>query len=101
MTSLTTEADDLDVDKLKTDHAFLNKLSNVMDNDFEKAVYNQLVIKVSAFDTKIPTTSGLITKTQYESDKQSLEKKSKFRKMVPETGGLPKKGWPQHKNYRY
>ena len=30
---------------------------------------------VKAFDTKIPSTSGLVTKKQYDSGKQGLEKK--------------------------
>ena len=31
-------------------------------------------MKVNATDTKIPCTSGLVTITQYDSDKQGLEK---------------------------
>lgn len=38
-------------------------------------MHDNLVIKVSAIDTKIPHTSGSVTKTQYNSVKQSLEKK--------------------------
>ena len=33
---------------------------------------NELVIKVSAIDTKIPSTSRLVTKPHYDSDKQDL-----------------------------
>ena len=38
-------------------------------------MYNQLVSKANAIDTKIPSTSELVTKTQYDSDKQDLEKR--------------------------
>ena len=47
-----------------------------MDKDVvKKTVYNQLVSKANAIDTKIPSTSELVTKTQYDSDKQDLEKR--------------------------
>ena len=36
---------------------------------------NQLITKVNAIDRKIPSTSELVTKTQYDSDKQSLQRK--------------------------
>ena len=35
-----------------------------------------MIIKFKAIDTKISSTSGLVTKTQYDLDKQSLEKKT-------------------------
>ena len=37
----------------------------------KKTLYDKLIIKVNA---KIASTSGLITKTQHDSNKQSLEK---------------------------
>ena len=41
-----------------------------MDNDVVKnTVHDKLFIEVSAIDKKIPSTSGLVTKTQYDSDK--------------------------------
>ena len=47
-----------------------------MDKDVvKKTLYNQLVSKANAIDTKIPSTSELVTKTQYDSDKQDLEKR--------------------------
>ena len=74
--SLKTKLDKLDVDKIKTVPADLSKLSNVVDNDaIKKAVYDKLVIKVNAINTKIPSTSGLLTTTQYDLEKQGLEKK--------------------------
>ena len=38
-------------------------------------MYDELVTKGNAVDTKIPTTIGLVNKTQYNSNKQDLEKK--------------------------
>ena len=40
-------------------------------------MYDHLVTKVNAIDTKIPRTSELVTKTQYDSDNQSLLEKIK------------------------
>ena len=39
-------------------------------------MYDNLVIKDNAMDTKIPSTSGLVTKIQYDSGKQGLVKKT-------------------------
>ena len=38
-------------------------------------MYNKLVTKVDVIDTKKPSTSGLFTEKQYNSDKQGLGKK--------------------------
>ena len=38
-------------------------------------VYDKLAIKVNAIDTKKPSTSRLVTKTLYNSNKQGLERK--------------------------
>ena len=47
-----------------------------MKNDAcQKTEQDKLVTKINAFDTKIPSTSGLVTKIQYDSGKQGLEKK--------------------------
>ena len=74
---LKTKVDKIDVDKLETVPADLSKLSNVVNNNVvKKAMYDKLVIKVNAVNTKIPSTSGLVTKTQYNSGKQSFEKKA-------------------------
>ena len=32
----------------------------------KKTVYDKLVTRVNAIDSKIPNTSGLVTKTQYD-----------------------------------
>ena len=44
---------------------------------------------MNTIDTKIPSTSGLVTKTRYDSGKQGLEKKIKnVGKKIPDTGWL-------------
>ena len=67
-TSMLALKTDLASLKTKVD-ADLSKLSNVVDNDVEKKLYNKSVTKGIAFD-KIPNISGLVTKTR-----QGLEKK--------------------------
>ena len=77
LANLQTQLVSLHVNKLKTVPADLSKLRNVVDNDvIKKTMYNQLSTKVNAIDTKITGTSELITKPQYDSDQQSLEKKT-------------------------
>ena len=87
-----TKLDNLDVDKLKAVPVNLHKRSNVVDNNvLKRKGYDKLVIKFNVIDTKIPCTSGLVTKTQYDSDKQGLEKKIEVGKKTPNTSGLVKK----------
>ena len=51
-----------------------------------------MVTKVNATDSKIPSTSGLVTGTQYDLDKQGLEKKFEdVDKKIPNSSGLVKK----------
>ena len=58
-----------------------------------------MVTKVKAVDSKIPIISGLVTKTQYDSDKLGIEKKLEHvDKKVPNTS---QKTWLHHKSYRY
>ena len=52
----------------------------------KRLVYNQLVTKVNAIDTKIPGTSGLITKAQDDPEKQNFRKM--FSKRYLLLGGL-------------
>ena len=48
-------------------------------------------MKINASDTKLPSTSELVAKTQYNSDKQNLEKKIEdVDKNVHNTSGLVK-----------
>ena len=66
----------MNVDKLKTVPADLSKLSNIVDNDVViTTAHNKLVINFNAINAKILSTSGLLTKTQYDSNKQGLGKK--------------------------
>ena len=56
---------------MKTVPVDLSKQSSVVSNDVvKKTEYNKLVTKVNAIDT-----SGFVLKTQYNTDKSSLEKK--------------------------
>ena len=86
---MKAKVDDLGVDKLKNVPAGSSKLNNVFNNDVaEKTVYNKLVIKINAVD---PNTSGLITITQDDSDKQGPEKKIEYvDKKLPYTSRLVK-----------
>ena len=87
MTSLQTKANNSDLDKPKTILVDVSKLSSVIDNRaVKKTVYDKFVIKVNAVDTKILNSSGLVTKMQYDSSKQSLEKKAgDVEKKIPNT----------------
>ena len=54
----------IDVDKLKTVRTHLSRLSNVVDNDVvKKAMYDKMVTKINAIDTKVAITSKLVSKT--------------------------------------
>ena len=90
---LKTKVDNLDVDKLKTVSADLSNLSNIVENCVvKKTVHNKLVIKVNDIDTKVPSTSGIVTKIQCDLDKQCLEKViDDVVKRIPNTKGLVKK----------
>ena len=93
MADLKTKLDSLDVDKRKTVPAALSKLSDVIDNDIvKKTAHDKLVVKGNAIDTKTPKTSGLVTKTKFDSDKQRLEKNIEDPdKKIPNTSKLVKK----------
>ena len=81
------------MNKLKTVPGGLNKVRNVVNNDVvKKTVHNQLVVKFSAIDSKIPSTSGLVNKTQYDSYEKGVEKKIEdFDKKIPNAIWLDKK----------
>ena len=81
LSSLETEVDKLDINKLVPVPTDLSKLSNVVKNDVvKKAVYNKLVAKVDNIDT-----SRFILKTKYDTDKAKLENK------IPDISNLLKK----------
>ena len=81
MSSLKTEFDNLDIDKLVPIPADLSKLSNVVKNEVvKKTEYNKLVTKVNNIDT-----SGFVLKTNYNTKISELENK------IPNTSNLVKK----------
>ena len=79
LANLKTRVDKLDINEpVPVD---LSKLSYVVKNNVvKKVVYNQLVAKVNNIDT-----GGFVLKTKYDTDKSELEKK------IPDTSGLVKK----------
>ena len=81
LASLKTEVDKLDIDKLVPVSVDLSKLSDVVKNDVvKKTVYEKLVAKINSIDT-----SGFVLKTKYDADNSELENK------IPDTSGLIKK----------
>ena len=71
LSSLKTDADKLDIDKLVAIPNDLSKLSNVVKNNVvKKTVYNKLVAKVDNIDT-----NDFVLKTKYSTDKTELERK--------------------------
>ena len=69
LTSLKTEVDKLDIDKLVPIPVDLSKLSDVVKNDFvKKPVHNKLVKKVDNIET-----SDFVLKTKYNTHKTELE----------------------------
>ena len=78
--SLKAEIDKLDINKLVPVPLDLNKLSDVVKNDFvKKIMYDKLVDKVNNIDI-----SGFALKAKYDTDKSELEKK------IPDTTDLLK-----------
>ena len=65
-----------------------------MDDDWccQKFIYDKLVIKVNAIDTKIPSTCRLVTKKRNGLGKQVLQKKIEDDgKKIPRTSWMVKK----------
>ena len=80
LSSLKTEVDKLDIDKLVPVPVDLSKLSDVVKNDVvKKTVYDKLVAKVNSIDT-----SRFVLKTKYDTDKSEIENR------IPDTSGLVK-----------
>ena len=78
MASLKTKKDDRSIDDINNLTADLKNISNVVDNDVvRKIVQDQLIIKPNAVDAKIASNRILVTKTQYDLDKQDPERKVK------------------------
>ena len=104
LSSLKTEVDKLDFDKLVPIPNDLSKLSNVVKNEvLKKNEYNKLVTKVNNIDAsdfvlkinyntkitelenKIPDTSNLVKKTDYNTKMTELENK------IPDISNLANK----------
>ena len=81
LANLKTEVDKLDIDKLVPVPVDLSKLSNVVKTDVvKKTVHDKLVAKVNSIDT-----SAFGLKTKYDTDKSEIEYK------IPDTSNLIKK----------
>ena len=87
--SLETKLDNLYRDKFKTFSTALSKQGNVVDNVVKKLfMINQSLKLLLWYYTK---NSGLVVKTQYELDKQDLEKKIEdVEKKILRTKGMVK-----------
>ena len=84
LASLKAEVDEIDIDKLKTVPADLSKLSNLVGNNVVIKTVNDKFSEVNAMDT-----SGLVLKTQCNTDKLFLEKKiDDTDKKISDTSGL-------------
>ena len=73
LASFKTKVFNLDIDKLKTVATDLRKASNVVDNGndvVQRTIYDELVTNTNVIDNKLPTTRGLVSKRQYDSEKQ-------------------------------
>ena len=70
VSSLKTDVDKLDIDKLVPVPVDLSKLSNVIKNVVKKTEYNKLVTKVDSIDT-----TNFVKKTEYEKDGSDFEDK--------------------------
>ena len=84
LAGLKTKLGSLGTNRLKIIPPDLSKLNNILDNGvIKKEVSSKLVIKLNAIDTKISSTSGLATKTKYNSDKKGLEKNIDYSVLRP------------------
>ena len=88
LVGLEAEIDKLDIDKLIPVPVDFSKLSDLVKNYVvKKTVYHKLVAKVNNIDI-----SGFVLKTKYDTAKSDLEKKmSDAEKKIPDTSGLVKK----------
>ena len=76
LNKLKTKVNDLDVSKLETVPVDLKKLSIIVDNEVAKnSKFNILKTEVKNLETEIPDATTLIYTNQYNTDKQTLEKK--------------------------
>ena len=84
LASLKTEADKLNIDKLKVVPTDLSKLSDIVKNDVvKKTEYNSLKTKVDNIDN-----TNFVKKTKYEADGVNLENKINDIKIIIEINNL-------------
>ena len=77
LNNLKTKVADLYFYRLKTAPVYLEKLSDVVDNEvFKNTKFNTPKTKVSSLVKRIPDATTLIHINQYNTDKQNLEKKN-------------------------
>ena len=75
---LRLKVGDLDVCKLKAASAALKKLSDVVHNEVvTNKDFSTLKAKINNLKKKVPETTTLVDISQYNTDKQNLEKKWK------------------------
>ena len=73
LNNLKTKVRDLDVGKLKTVAVDLKMVSDVVDNEVvENTKFNTVKRKVNNLDQKVPDTTTLIHRNQYDRNKQNL-----------------------------
>ena len=78
LSKLKTKVDNLDVQKLKSVHVDIKKLSDVVSKEVVKETkYNKLRLTVNNLENKIPDGSTLIHINQYNTNKQGLENKNR------------------------
>ena len=68
----------------------MSKLSNVVENDVKKTVYDKLVAKVNAIPLNNIDTSDFVLKTKYQTDKTEIENK------IPDVSNLVKESKKQN-----
>ena len=75
LSSLETDIDKLEIDKLETTPTDLHKLSNVVENNVVKKIaYDELVKKVNAI--QILDTGYLVKKAGYNTKNDEIEKRN-------------------------
>ena len=75
LSSLETDIDKLEIDKLETTPTDLRKLSNVVENNVVKKIaYDELVKKVNAI--QILDTGYLVKKAGYNTKNDEIEKRN-------------------------
>ena len=89
LNDLKTKVIGLDVSKLKTVPVDLKKINDVVSKEVvKKSVYNTRNTKLNNLEKKIPDTSNLIQRNQYNTDKQIWKKNGDAENKIREISGL-------------